>query len=138
MKELKTYPTPTIPVAWGELIDKITVLEIKAAKIKSAAALVNVKKELSQLLRIVKNEASIEHVIGELKLSLKFLNEQLWAVEDSIREKEEKQEFDQAFIDLARSVYHLNDKRAQINSCINQRTLSEIVEEKSYKGLKTS
>lgn len=132
--DMRAYSTPIVPVSWGELIDKITILEIKAVKINSAAAVANVKKELAQLQKTVEKEASADKAVGHLKRALKAINADLWQVEDKIREKEDKQEFDQAFIHLARSVYKLNDKRAEIKRQINIKMLSGMVEEKSYKG----
>lgn len=126
---------PSVPVSWGELLDKITILEIKQVRIQEEFAVINVRKELSYLQNIVDRQASIDRVIGELRLSLKSINEKLWDIEDAIRVKEDKQEFDQEFIELARSVYKLNDKRAQIKKLINIELGSEIIEEKSYKSL---
>ena len=134
IKDMRCYSAPTVLVSWGELIDKITILEIKAAKINSVAAVANVKKELAQLQKVVEKETSADKAIGDLRRTLKSVNTDLWAVEDQIREKEDKQEFDQVFINLARSVYKLNDKRAEIKKRINIKMLSDIVEEKSYKG----
>lgn len=126
---------PSVPVSWGELLDKITILEIKQVRIQEELAVINVRKELSYLQNIVDRQASIDRVIGELRLSLKSINEKLWDIEDAIRVKEDKQKFDQEFIELARSVYKLNDKRAQIKKLINIELGSEIIEEKSYKSL---
>ncbi len=134
MADKQIYPTPTVPVSWGELIDKITILEIKASKINAIAALANVKKELERLLTVAEKEAAVDQVIGDLRRALKSVNENLWDVEDKIREQEDKREFNQVFIDLARSVYRLNDERAEIKKRINLKMSSEIVEEKSYKG----
>ncbi|MGZ5052575.1 MAG: DUF6165 family protein [Methylobacter sp.] len=132
---MPTQTMPRVPVSWGELLDKITILEIKQVRIQVELALINVKKELAYLQNIVDQQASIDQVIGELRLSLKSINEKLWDIEDAIRVKEDKQEFDQEFIEFARSVYKLNDKRAQIKKLINIELGSEIIEEKSYKGL---
>lgn len=129
---LQIYSTPTIPVSWGELIDKITILEIKELKIKSTTAITNVKKELKALLKIMNSEIFTNQVISNLKQSLKEVNEKLWEVEDKIRAKEDKQEFDSIFITLARSVYKLNDKRAELKKQLNIQMASEMVEEKSY------
>jgi hypothetical protein len=127
------FSTPIIPISWGELIDKITILEIKLSKIKSIKANFNVKKELQYLLNIDRiDEALI--IIHNYKNNLKEVNLKLWKVEDLIREKEYLQEFDQTFISLARSVYQLNDLRANIKLVINNILNSELVEEKSYKN----
>jgi len=124
--------TPLVPVSWGELIDKITILEIKAEKISSPLALININRELSQLVQIFNNEIRSGCVM-ELRESLKELNLKLWLVEDNIREKEASREFDQQFIEYARSVYKLNDVRAKLKQSINRELQSELIEEKSYK-----
>jgi hypothetical protein len=125
--------TPLTPISWGELIDKVTILEIKLLKIKNESALVNIQKELSYLVEIVSNE-NIEHSVFEFKSSLKEVNLKLWVVEDDIRDKELKSEFDDEFILLARSVYKFNDDRAKLKKLINLVLNSELVEEKSYKN----
>ena len=125
--------TPFVPISWGELIDKITILEIKELKISSANPQKNIKKELNYLFDI----ANLNNMLGEiqsLKTELKNVNLKLWDVEDKIREKELAGEFDQVFIELARSVYRLNDIRAKTKQSINSMLFSELVEEKSYKG----
>ena len=124
--------TPVVPISWGELIDKITILEIKDLKINSITAKKNIRKELKYLLDIV-NLNNMPEEIKPLKTELKNVNLRLWDVEDSIREKELAGEFDKAFIELARSVYRLNDVRAKTKQSINLILQSELVEEKSYK-----
>ena len=124
--------TPVVPISWGELIDKITILEIKDLKIDSITANKNIRKELKHLLDIA-NLNNIPENIKSLKTELKNVNLRLWDVEDSIREKELAGEFDKAFIELARSVYRLNDVRAKTKQSINLILQSELVEEKSYK-----
>ena len=124
--------TPFIPISWGELLDKITILEIKELKISAMNAKENVKKELKHLL----DTASLNNMpeeIRSLKIELKNVNLKLWDVEDCIREKELAGEFDKDFIELARSVYRLNDLRAKTKQSINLILQSELVEEKSYK-----
>ena len=123
---------PLVPISWGELLDKITILEIKELKISAINAKENVKKELKYLLDIV-NLNNMPDEIKSLKTELKNVNIRLWDVEDSIREKELAGEFDKVFIELARSVYRLNDVRAKIKQSINSILCSELVEEKSYK-----
>jgi hypothetical protein len=123
--------TPVVPISWGELIDKITILEIKDSKIDSIKAKTNIRKELKYLLEIAKLE-KMPQPIGVLKTELSHVNLKLWDVEDQIREKELVGEFDKAFIELARSVYRLNDVRAKTKQSINIRLCSELVEEKSY------
>ena len=129
----KTFSTPLIPISWGELIDKITILEIKQAHIKSPTALTNVNKELGYLNEIVENSTGVAELISDLKQQLLDVNKRLWQVEDDIRDKELKQDFDIGFIELARRVYRLNDERAKLKKSINQVLNSELIEEKSYK-----
>ena len=117
------------PVSLGELIDKITILEIKMIHM-NGIKLKNVKKELD-LLKFILKDQSIEIDI-DLINHLKEVNNNLWTIEDNIRIKESTQEFDKEFIELARSVYKENDKRASIKKEINQKYNSELVEEKSY------
>jgi hypothetical protein len=130
------FKTPLTPISWGELIDKITILEIKEVKITSGNALKNIKKELSFLLNIVNNSNGVQDAISVLKNKLKEVNVKLWQVEDEIREKEYAKEFDEKFINLARSVYILNDERANIKKQINDILFSELKEEKSYKNFR--
>ena len=129
----KTFATPLIPISWGELIDKITILEIKQTHIKSPIALANINKELSYLNEIVENSTGVAELISDLKQQLLDVNKRLWQVEDDIRDKELKQDFEIGFIELARRVYRLNDERAKLKKSINQALDSELVEEKSYK-----
>jgi hypothetical protein len=129
----KAFATPLIPISWGELIDKITILEIKQTHIKSPIALANIYKELSYLNEIVENSTGVAELISDLKQQLLDVNKRLWQVEDDIRDKELKQDFDIGFIELARRVYRLNDERAKLKKSINQVLNSELVEEKSYK-----
>jgi len=128
-----TFATPFIPISWGELIDKITILEIKQINIKSSNALANINKELSYLIGISEDNTNATELISDLKLQLFDLNKRLWQIEDDIRDKEKKQEFDSEFIELARKVYRLNDLRSKVKKSINQILNSELFEEKSYK-----
>ena len=116
-----------IPVSIGELVDKITILEIKLEKILNNEALVNIEKELLALKKI-----QITHVETELFKNLKCVNLEIWNVEDELREYERNKTFNNDFITKARSVYILNDKRASIKKHINNKYNSEIKEEKSY------
>lgn len=125
--------TPLVPISWGELIDKITILQIKELNIDSINAKVNIKKELKYLLEIAKLD-KMPRVIEVLKSELSDVNLKLWEVEDNIRDKELAGQFDKNFIELARSVYKLNDVRAKIKQSINLMLGSELVEEKSYKA----
>ena len=126
--------TPVVPVSWGELLDKISVLQIKRARIASPEALRNVEKEHRLLGAIA--AAAIEWVeIAALFEDLRHVNEALWDIEDAIREEEATAHFGAEFVELARSVYKLNDERAAIKRRINTLMHSELVEEKSYAGL---
>ena len=124
--------TPFIPISWGELLDKITILEIKDLKISATNAKENIRKELKYLSDIA-NLSNMPEEVQSLKTELKNVNLNLWDVEDSIRDKELAGEFDKVFIELARSVYRLNDVRAKKKQLINSILCSELVEEKSYK-----
>ena len=130
------FQTPLVPISWGELIDKITILEIKEVKITSNNALDNIRKELGFLSDIVSNSKGVYEAISLLKNELKEVNLNLWQVEDEIREKEYSQEFDEEFIRLARSVYRFNDDRANLKKKINETLFSELNEEKSYKNFR--
>jgi len=123
---------PVVPVSWGELIDKITILEIKSRKLKAETALANVRKELASLTEIVARDVQRRGEAAELKDRLTKVNEELWTIEDRIREKEAAQAFDAEFVALARSVYQRNDERSRIKREINLRLSSNLVEEKSY------
>jgi len=127
------FETPLIPISWGEFIDKLTILEIKRANIKSKTALKNIHKEIGYLEEILKNNNELEKMVIDLKQELLKVNKDLWQVEDDIRDKELRQEFDSSFIILARKVYRFNDERASIKKSINKVLNSELVEEKSYK-----
>ena len=118
------------PVSLGELIDKITILEIKTIHM-NGIKLKNVNKEL-ELLRYILEDKNL-NIDVKLVNHLKEINNSLWQIEDQIRIKERKQQFDKEFIELARSVYKQNDIRASIKKEINQKYNSNLVEEKSYK-----
>jgi hypothetical protein len=121
-----------IPVSPGELIDKLTILEIKSQRIRDRAKLANVVKELELLTRTWLASGHAAALIEDQRAALKAVNEGLWEIEDAIRRKESHGEFDGEFIELARAVYINNDRRAALKREINQRLGSEIVEEKSY------
>lgn len=122
-----------IPISPGELLDKITILRIKAARILEAAKLANVKLELTLLEQAWSDAGGGAHDVTQHEHALQHVNEQLWDIEDRIRDKEAKQIFDREFIELARAVYVSNDERAAIKKRINELLGSRIVEEKSYK-----
>lgn len=122
---------PDAPVSWGELIDKITILEIKAERLTAQAALANVRRELDAL-RAVEAQLAPDPELARLKAQLVEVNGALWDIEDDIREKEAAKDFGPRFIELARSVYITNDRRAALKREINRVTASDLVEEKSY------
>ena len=123
--------TPSVPISWGELLDKITILKIKESKIQNAESLSNVKNELSLLMPIV-DQLKDNQDLELLTIELRGVNESLWKIEDAIRKKESMKEFDKHFIRLARSVYIKNDERAQLKKKINLKLNSRLIEEKSY------
>jgi hypothetical protein len=120
-----------ISVSVGEIFDKITILQIKQNKITDKEKLINVETELFEIKNIV-NHYNNDEVVNLLVRNLKNVNLQLWEIEDKIRIKESQKEFDKEFIELARSLYIVNDKRAKIKKDINLKTNSHLVEEKSY------
>ena len=122
-----------IPVSPGELLDKISILEIKSERIADAGKLANVNRELDLLRRAWAESGLESEDVGGLYGALKKVNEALWGIEDAIREQERLQEFGPRFVELARSVYLRNDERAEIKKRINRALGSEIVEEKSYR-----
>jgi hypothetical protein len=122
---------PMVALSWGEVIDKITILEIKQQRLSSAEAIANVERELAALNKVVV-DASVPAALMELKMALKAINEKLWDIENQIRAKEAQGTFDSAFIELARSVYINNDLRAKLKRAINELLNSELVEEKQY------
>jgi hypothetical protein len=121
-----------VPVSFGELIDKITILEIKSRQIADPAKLVNVRNELEQLDATWAAHPASRTDIAVERARLLAVNEVLWDIEDRIRLKEKAQAFDQEFIELARSVYFRNDERAAVKREINLKLGSQLVEEKSY------
>ena len=122
-----------VPLSPGELLDKITILRIKVARIQDAAKLANVKLELSLLEQTWKDTGAAAHDVALDERALENVNERLWDIEDRIRDKEARQTFDREFIELARAVYICNDERAAIKKRINLQLGSRLVEEKSYK-----
>jgi hypothetical protein len=122
---------PTVPISWGELIDKITILDIKRARLSRPEALANVQKELA-LLSMIGAAALESEDVAQLFEALRRVNEELWDIEDAIRTEEANGRFGTAFVRLARSVYKRNDERAAIKRRINTVLASELTEEKSY------
>ncbi|MCS5564072.1 MAG: DUF6165 family protein [Oleiphilaceae bacterium] len=121
-----------VPVSFGEVLDKITILEIKSERIKDEAKLKNVRLELEELSATWNDAVEDQSAIAELRAQLKAVNEELWVIEDDIRDQEAAQDFGPRFIELARAVYVTNDKRAAIKKDVNLALGSRFVEEKSY------
>ena len=126
-----------IELSIGELLDKISILQIKAERINDSSKVKNINKELDVLMSLWNDSPySGTNLSSEIN-ELKNINEALWDIEDKIRDKERNQLFDKDFIELARSVYFTNDKRAEIKRIINGKTGSELIEEKSYSDYST-
>ncbi|HSM69352.1 MAG TPA: DUF6165 family protein [Xanthomonadales bacterium] len=121
-----------VPVSPGEVLDKITILEIKSERMDDEAKLRNVRRELELLNRKWSEAVSEDQTVLRIHAELKRINEALWEIEDDIRDKERLAEFDERFIQLARSVYFTNDKRAAAKKELNLHLGSDIIEEKSY------
>lgn len=124
--------TIKVDLAYGELLDKMTILQIKSERITDENKLSNVNKELDLLNDLWKLDKKSSVDIASEFTALKEINEKIWDIEDGIRDKERVKEFDEKFIELARSVYFSNDKRAEIKRTINLKLGSELIEEKSY------
>lgn len=122
-----------VPISVGELMDKITILEIKSERIKNQGQLENIARELSAL-RAVRLGGVDRAVLDKLGAELKRVNAELWDIEDAIRECDARGDFGDAFIRLARAVYRLNDDRARLKKAINLASGSRLIEEKSYKS----
>ncbi len=122
-----------IEVSHGEIVDKLTILQIKKENITDPIKLDNIIKEYDYLLSVVENDLGISTESPEY-LELLSINKELWIIEDDIRDKERNKEFDDEFIKLARSVYYTNDVRAKIKKEINLKYSSGFVEEKSYQS----
>lgn len=125
-----------VPISPGELLDKITILRIKAARMADATKVANVRLELSLLEKTWRESVGASAEVTAEERALEAVNERLWVIEDDIRDQERAQAFDARFIELARAVYMENDERAAIKKRINAKLGSRIVEEKSYKPYK--
>ncbi|EKE76968.1 DUF6165 family protein [Oceanibaculum indicum] len=127
-----------VPVSWGELIDKIAILEIKSERIGDAAKLANVRTELTALADVrdanLPSDSKVLADLATLTADIKKVNEALWEIEDDIRDCERDKDFGTRFVELARSVYKTNDKRAALKRDINMLLGSALVEEKSYQS----
>ena len=126
-----------IELSVGELLDKISILQIKAERINDSSKVKNINKELDVLMSLWNDSPYSGTNLSPEINELKNINEALWDIEDKIRDKERNQLFDKDFIELARSVYFTNDKRAEIKRIINGKTGSELIEEKSYSDYST-
>lgn len=129
-------PVQTIltPVSIGELIDKITILEIKAERIADAAKLANIRTELDGLWPLWEQQQAARPALAALKDRLKAINERMWDIQDGLRAREAAQTFDDGFIALARGVYGTNGERVAVKNEINRLAGSALVEEKQYQG----
>ena len=132
LSSLTTVPSVEIQVSPGELIDKITILEIKADLIKESGKRLNVRHELAILKECRDDRIPDSVTLERLTAELKMVNKKLWMIEDEIREHERDRNFDERFVSLARSVYKNNDRRASLKHDINMLLGAEIVEQKSY------
>jgi len=123
---------PVVPVSWGELLDKIAILEIKRERLRSSEAVANTERELAALSPALTALRPPPTGLAELRAALAAVNQRLWTVEDQIREKDAKGDFGPGFVALARSVYRENDERVRIKQAINVLLGSGLVEEKQY------
>jgi len=125
-----------IPISPGELLDKITILQIKAERIADPVKVANVKTELDMLSKVWDESVESDDVIRALSAELKSINARLWEIEDDIRDEERNRRFGARFVELARAVYVTNDERADAKKKVNLHLNSTIVEEKSYQDYK--
>jgi Family of unknown function (DUF6165) len=121
-----------VPVSWGEVIDKITILQIKTERMTDPAKIANVAKELAELAAVRDREFPAHAGLAAVAAELKAINEKLWVIEDDIRDCERSKDFGVTFVELARAVYFTNDERAAAKRRINELLGSSLVEEKSY------
>ena len=121
-----------LEISIGEFFDKVTILEIKKERISDAEKLVNINNELNALNELLAKLPFSRDDVAKEVAELKSINEELWVIEDDIRDKESNKSFDKEFIELARSVYFTNDRRSDVKREINMKLGSDFVEEKSY------
>ena len=121
-----------IEISPAELIDKITILELKLERISDSSKLKNIQTEYDVLTKVYEEEVPGNDRLLELSRTLKEINSRLWTIEDNVRKLERQQDFGSTFVALARSVYRVNDERATVKRLINQQTNSRLIEEKSY------
>lgn len=134
--ELDSVNEILIPISPGELLDKITILQIKVERMTDPVKVANVKTELGMLSKVWSEAVEVDAEIAKLTAELKAVNETLWKIEDDIRDEERNKRFDERFIELARAVYVTNDERANAKKKVNLYLKSTIVEEKSYQDYK--
>jgi hypothetical protein len=125
-------PRPRVEVSWGELLDKVTVLEIKAERLSCPHSVDNVRQEMDHLKSIIAQFAPLPEDVESKRAALRVTNEKLWDVENAIRASEAEQRFDEQFIALARNIYVLNDERSRLKRAINLYMNSSFIEEKEY------
>ncbi len=125
-------PSIAIPISPGEVVDRLTILEIKAARIADESKLVNIRHELRDLTEVAEKAIPDSEEMRALHGELKAVNAELWVIEDDIRECERERDFGATFIALARAVYKTNDRRADLKRRINEALGSDIMEQKSY------
>lgn len=123
---------PIVPVSWGELLDKIAILEIKRSRLRAPEAVANAERELAALAPCLTMLQPAPAGLAELRRTLAEVNQRLWEIEDQIREKDAQGDFGAQFVALARSVYRENDERGRIKRAINTLLQSTLVEEKQY------
>jgi predicted nucleic acid-binding Zn-ribbon protein len=123
---------PAVAVSWGELIDKMTILDIKSRRLTAPPALANVRKELAVLTQALERLTARPPSLDDLTRQMIAVNEELWEIEDKIRAKESQKTFDAEFVALARAVYLTNDRRSAIKREINLLLKSALIEEKQY------
>lgn len=123
---------PVVPISWGELLDKISILEIKRERLDSGAARASVAAQLALLERAREGLGKPPAGLAALQTALKAVNLKLWDIEDEIRAKEARQTFDEEFVALARAVYHNNDERGRIKRAIDELLRSDMTEQKQY------
>ena len=134
--ELDSVNEILIPISPGELLDKLTILQIKVERMTDPVKVANVKTELGMLSKVWSEAVEVDAEIAKLTAELKAVNETLWKIEDDIRDEERNKRFDERFIELARAVYVTNDERANAKKKVNLHLNSSIVEEKSYQDYK--
>jgi hypothetical protein len=123
----------TIRISPGEVLDRLTILEIKSERMTDAAKLANVRHELEELSAVVTKTIPVRDYIRALHVELKAINAKLWEIEDDIRDCERSGDFGEKFVGLARAVYVTNDERSRVKRRINEALGSDLIEEKSYK-----